>query len=83
MSQGRGPEPDVAVGSTPLHCAAQRGDLGIVQALLQVTLRPSTCRPRLALRHVATAACDYSASMERMQLFTGVATRQNSSEQPA
>ena len=85
VSQGRGPEPDVVVGSTPLHCAAQRGDLGIVQALLQVAPRPSTCCPRLAPSDVATAASDSdcSAGMERLQSITGAADRQSSSQQPA
>ena len=36
VDQNRGPLPDVPIGSTPLHAAAFRGDIGIVQAMLQV-----------------------------------------------
>ena len=36
VDQGRGGPYDIAPGSTPLHAAAFRGDVGIVQAVIQV-----------------------------------------------
>ncbi len=39
VDQQRGPLPDIPVGSTPVHAAAFRGDLAIVQAMLQVPKR--------------------------------------------
>lgn len=39
VDQQRGPQPDIPVGSTPVHAAAFRGDLAIVQAMLQVPQR--------------------------------------------
>jgi len=36
VDQGRGGPYEIAPGSTPLHAAASRGDVGIVQAVIQV-----------------------------------------------
>ena len=36
VDQGRGAASELPPGSTPLHAAAFRGDVGIVQAVLQV-----------------------------------------------
>lgn len=36
VDQGSGLKTDLHAGSTPLHAAAFRGELGIVQAILQV-----------------------------------------------
>ena len=61
VNSGRGPTADVPVGSTPLHCAAFRGDLSIVQALLQARLAPAPPTPHLC-RHTTRHKCGTSES---------------------
>ena len=40
VDQGRAGPFEIAPGSTPLHAAAFRGDVGIVQAVIQVLNDP-------------------------------------------
>ena len=63
MYQGRGPAPDVAVGSTPLHCAAFRGDIAIVQAMLQVASDSAKAVTISTWRHTAYANNCLSAAL--------------------